>query len=319
MKKILFAVLALATMASCSNEYVVEKDREVIGFGDTFVDNATKADYSQDGTLIQEFKVYGTVKGTYDENATAVQIYNAEPVTKPEGVQTYNGTAWICRNTQYWVPNTVYEFAAIVDGVAEETDALPETIKHTVADGANNKDLLYAYRKVTVDNAGTKSNTGNSDGLVSFTFDHLLSKVYFDITDANTSDNYTFDVTNIKVVGVQEKGIYTVGAQTPWAKDGDTTTTLNFQNGAGYQILPLNQTLTVTIYYDTKLNGTKVSEATKTATIPATLYAANTCYKVSGQLSLAGEIQFTVSQVIGWTTDRNGNGEADDNINITLR
>ena len=309
MKKILFAVLALATMASCSNEYVVEKDREAIGFGEAFVDNATKAGY-YDGKLVGEFKVYGTVKGTYDENATAVQIYNAEPVTKPAGVQTYTGTAWICANTQYWVPNAVYEFATIVDGVAEATTGLPETIKFTVdenEDGVANEDLLYAYREVTVDNNGNKTNTGNANGLVGFTFDHILSRVCFDITDANTSDNYTFNVTNIKVDGVQKKGIYTVGAQTPWAKDGNTTTTLNFANGAddgdGYQILPVEQTLVVTIYYDTKLNGTKVSEATKTVTIPAKLYAANTCYKVSGQLSLAGEIQFTISQVIGF-----GNG-----------
>lgn len=304
MKKILFAVLALATMASCSNEYVVEKDREAIAFGDTFVDNATKAGY-YDGNLVKEFKVYATVKGKYDVNAPAVQIYNAEPVTKPGGVSTYNGTVWICNNTQYWVPNADYEFAAIVDGVAEATTGLPETIKFTVEDGAANKDLLYATKSVSVDNNGNKTDTGMSNGVVGFTFRHLLSRVYFDITDANTTDNYTFKVTNIKVDGVQEKGIYTVGASTPWAKDGDTTTTLNFANGtgdgAGHQILPVEQTLAVTISYETYLNSTKVSEATKTATIPAKLYAANTCYKVSGQLSLAGEIQFTISQVIGFS------------------
>lgn len=292
-------------MASCSNEYVVEKDREAIGFGEAFVDNATKAGY-YDGKLVDEFKVYATVKGKYDVDAPAVQIYNAEPVTKPAGVQTYNGTVWLCANTQYWVPNAEYEFAAIVDGVAEATTGLPETIKFTVEDGVNNKDLLYAYRKVTVDNNGNKTDTGMSNGVVGFTFDHILSRVYFDITDANTTDNYTFNVTNIKVDGVVKNGIYDVDEK-KWAKDGDATTTLNFANGtgngAGHQILPVEQTLEVTISYDTYLNDVKVSEATKTATIPAKLYAAKTCYKVSGQLSLAGEIQFTVSQVIGFGND----------------
>ena len=68
MKKILFAVFALAALASCTNNEVIELNQQAIAFGDVFVDNATRADYSQAGKLVGSFKVYGT--------ANDVLIYN---------------------------------------------------------------------------------------------------------------------------------------------------------------------------------------------------------------------------------------------------
>ena len=303
MKKILCAVLALAAMASCSKEYIVAENKQAIGFGEAFVDNGTRADYSQLNKPVKAFKVYGTLTGSY---GNTVQIFNGADVTKPsddyfnDGVYDYT-VAWLCDETQYWVPNADYQFAAIVDGVADTTTGLPETIHFTVADGAANKDLLYATAEASVNNAGTPD-----VDLVAFSFNHLLSKVMFTV-DSNIGTGYSIDVTGISVTGVAQDGIYTVGAATPWAKDGDATTTLTFGKQGAYetrQILPVEQTLNVTISYDIYFGTTKISAATKSGTITKT-FAVNTVYNIAATITMTNEIEFTVKEVIDWVVDPN--------------
>lgn len=302
MKKILCAVLALAAMASCSKEYIVAENKQAIGFGEAFVDNGTRADYSQLNKPVEAFKVYGTLTGSY---GNTVQIFNGANVTKPSG-NYFNGgvydstVAWLCDQTQYWVPNASYEFAAIVDGVAETTTTLPEKIKFTVADGTGNKDLLYATAEASVDNDGDP----NVD-LVAFSFNHLLSKVMFTV-NSNIGAGYSIKVTGITVEGVAEKGIYTVDGGT-WAQDGNTTTTLTFGSEGAYetrQILPVAQTLNVTISYDIYFGGTKISAATKSGEIAKT-FAKNTVYNIVATITMTNEIEFTVKEVIDWVVDPN--------------
>lgn len=299
MKKILFAVLALATMASCSNEYTVEMDREAIAFGDTFVDNATKADYSQAGKLVQEFKVYGTVSD--------VLIYDGDTVSRPVEVTNngaYMDTAWSCAETQYWVPNATYNFAAIVDGGLSGVTAMPTTIDFTVANGANNKDLLYATAEVEVKNDGSKEGDVSANGLVAFNFQHLLSKVDFVITK-NAPSGYSFEVTSIKATGAQKVGRYTIGNAIPWEAVGtDKVDELEFVNGP-LQILPVEQTLNVTITYDTYIGSDKISTATKTGALNNFTPEANHAYNVTATLTLDKKIDFTVVSVGGF--DDGGN------------
>lgn len=302
MKKVLFALFAVASLASCSNNEVIELNREQIAFGDTFVDNATKADYSS-GKPVEGFKVYGTVTAL----STTTQIFNGANVTRGSKA---DGEAWACDATpQYWLPNASYSFAAIVDGVAEYTEALPATIKHTVADGEGNKDLLYATKTVTTNPSAVPTGV-NTKGVVAFDFSHLLSKVQFNIVNAT---NQKYQVTSITVTGVAEDGIYTVGKATPWAKDGSDTTTLTFgtatvAGGAtvvagARQILPVEQTLAVTINYNV-LDGSNnvVGSLTKTGSIPATTYAQNTVYDVIATLS-GTAIDFSLGTVRGWDTE----------------
>ena len=304
MKKIFFAALALAAMVSCSKEYTIDNNKQVIAFGEAFVNNGTRADYSS-GKAVEAFKVYGTLTGT---TTTTVQIFNGANVTKPDGdyYNSENGAydssiAWICNKTQYWVPNTTYNFAAIVDGVAENTTGLPQTIKFTVADGANNKDLLYATASASVDNNGTV--TAGANGLVAFEFNHLLSKVMFTV-NSNIGTGYSIKVTGITVTGVAEKGVYDV-VNEEWAQDGTTTTQLTFGNQDAYetrQILPVNQALNVTIAYDIYYGSTKISSATKSGTIPSQTYAKKTVYNITATITANSKIEFTVKSVGGWTT-----------------
>lgn len=302
MKKIFFAVLALAAMASCSKEYIVAENKQAIAFGEAFVDNGTRADYSQLNKPVEAFKVYGTLTGSY---GNTVQIFNGADVTKPDNYYNnetgvYSEVAWICTETQYWVPNATYQFAAIVDGVAETTTTLPEKIKFTVADGTGNKDLLYATAEASVDNDGDP----NVD-LVAFSFNHLLSKVMFTV-NSNIGAGYSIKVTGITVEGVAEKGIYTVDGGT-WAQDGNTTTTLTFGSEGAYetrQILPVAQTLNVTISYDIYFGGTKISAATKSGEIAKT-FAKNTVYNIVATITMTNEIEFTVKEVKDWVVDPN--------------
>lgn len=300
MKKTIFALLAVAAMVGCSKEEVIELNREQIGFGEVFVDNATRADYSS-GKRVDAFKVYGTITAL----GNTAQIFNGANVTRGSKA---DGEAWGCDNVQYWMPSAKYNFAAIVDGAAVATTTLPATINHTVADGADNKDLLYATATVTTSPTAAPDNV-NTNGVVAFDFSHLLSKLQFNIVNAT---NQKYQVTEIKVTGVAKEGVYTVNGGT-WAQSGTDTTELTFgtatvAGGATVaasetrQILPLPvaQTLNVKITYDVlDSNDATVGTLTKTGTITQT-FAKNTVYAVTATLT-GSAIDFSLGTVGGWT------------------
>ena len=299
MKKIFFALFAVLAMVSCSNEEVLEVNREQIAFGEVFVDNATRADYSTDKT-VNAFKVYGTVSGT--------QIFNGANVTRGSKA---NGEAWGCDGAaQYWLPSSTYNFAAIVDGEATATTALPATIPFTVADGAGNLDLLYATATVTTDPNATPTGV-NTNGVVAFDFSHLLSKLQFNIVNET---NQKYQVTSISVTGAKEDGLYTIGTSA-WTTTTEDTVPLTFgtatvAGGAtvaaseARQLLPVAQTLNVTITYNVlDASDNIVGTLTKTGTITET-FVKNTVYTVTATIS-GTAINFSFNTVGGWD---NGGG-----------
>lgn len=306
MKKLLAIILAAATVVGCANEELVDVPREVITFGDTFVDGASRADYSN-GEVVKAFKVYGVVNKGSGE---AEQIFNAATVTSPNGLATDYSSAWLCDVTEYWAPNATYEFAAIVDGeVATQSEGLPATIPFTVADGENNKDLLYAETSVTTNASATPT----SGDLVAFSLEHLLAKMQFVVENGNATvgdkdangyeDGYAYKVTNITVAGVAQDGVFTVENTEieghkyygTWAKSGNATTSLTFGStemviggspnakisSEGRQFLPVEQELVVAATIDVYLNGERVIEGLeKTETIVARKYDSNRVYCV---------------------------------------
>ena len=311
MKKIFFAVLALAAMASCSKEYIVAENKQAIAFGEAFVDNGTRADYSTD-KAVSRFNVYGTVQGKYDENAPIAYIFDGDDVYNTKNGQTVGyGNVWFCDNTQYWVPNAKYNFTAVVDGELTNNHT---QINFTVADGDANLDLLYATASAQTDGNGTATGEGlTTTGLVKFQFAHLLSKLQFAAPTHNFGSAYSVKVTEIKVANVVDKGIYTVAGEGTWAKD-NTNASLNgieldfcdaVDTFKSRQILPLNQTLNVTINYEVYFTKddttTKISEVTKTGTIPAQDYAKGYVYVITPKIT-ANLIEFTVTGVDVWTS-----------------
>lgn len=312
MKKLLFAICAVAALASCSKEEVVSYDKgEAIGFANPFVNKATRADYSQ-GKTLKAFKVYGTVTPT---GGDLEQIYNGADVKHDDG--TLNA-AWNCTVTNYWLPKADYAFAAIADGEATTlTSYLPATITHTVVTG--DEDLLYATAAATTDENSAPTSGVDRNEYVAFDFTHLLSKMQFTVKN---STNQKYQVTGISVTGFTNKGVYTidpVNGTGTWAKAGDATNDVTLTFGTtGYvtsaatvvasethQFLPVaDQTLAVEITYDVYQGDTVIGELKKYGTIPAPLggYVKNTVYNVVATLT-GNAITFTVSNIGGWTTN----------------
>ena len=308
MKKTFIALMTLAVAAvSCNKADVISVDRQAITFGEAFVDNATKADYSS--TLINAFKVYGTVTG----NGNTVNVYEGADVTR--GTASY-GAAWACSQTEYWLPSASYSFQAVVDGEIKDGK-----IAYAVGQdkgGDDISDLLYATASATTDSSAAP--TGDiENGCVAFTFQHLLSKIGFTFTNGVTgSDKYTFKVNSISFTNHDKEGTYTIG--TGWdATVTESTTALSFGAPTAvvtlsdsqaatttHQIIPGEQTLQVTVNYDILYGGNTVYAGMAPAAKDLTHTFAQGCvYNIVVTLPAPGqEIKFTVKEQDGvgaWT------------------
>lgn len=311
MKKIFFAVVAVVAMASCSKDEVIELNREQIGFGESFVENSTRAidNTYKSGTDVQSFKVWGTVKGTHT-NSEEVVIFPGSTVSRPDGLTTgYNPTtAWICDNVQYWVPNANYNFIAVVDG---EYNTSTKKIAYTVA---NQNDLLLATSTAGVSNEGVVTGT-NEDGLVAFTFNHLLSKAYFTFKTktAFQTDAYTYEISNVKFNSAYTSGDYTVGGD--WEATGNdalsfgaavtlnpsTTQVVSVTSEYAKLFIPqqnLKASFTVTI----KRGGTAVSVKNYEFDVFATKSEAGHQYNFIVEFAENNTIKFTVNSDPTWDT-----------------
>ena len=307
MKKTFIALMTLAALASCNKAEIIETNRQAITFGEAFIDNATKADYSS--TLINAFKVYGTVTG----NENTVNVYEGAEVTRGEA--SY-GDAWTCTQTEYWIPNATYAFQAVVDGEISNGK-----IEYTVGqdkDGDNISDLLYATASATTTASSTPTGDIKSD-CVAFTFQHLLSKVGFTFTNGvNGTDQYTFKVNSISFTNHDKTGTYTIS--TGWdtavttsdealsfdAPTAAVTTTAPQAATTTHQIIPGNQTLKVTVNYDILYKNNTVYEDMSDTKDLTYSFEQNSVYNINVTLPAPGqEIKFTVNKEQGgvgaWT------------------
>ena len=315
MKKLFISMLAVAALASCSQEDVIVADKgDLIGFN-SFVENATRADYST--TDINTINVYGTVNN--------VLIYNYTPVTRPSTVagQGYNAV-WKCDVKQYWIDGASYKFIALVDVpktdiTAYDTYGMPTSFTYT-ADGVT--DVLCD------DYATTGQKTGN--GTVPFTFNHLLSKVNFTVVNGtpdaegysfevkniafNGATKATYDVVNKKWIDLTEKKATILGNERKVPVDGVETTVKDIvvaSKAASAELakevlfLPGEYTIsfTVDILYGGKLVTTTNYPATEGA-YKHTL-AANNSYNFKVNVAVGQLIEFTVEKQPTWTTPSN--------------
>ena len=311
MKKILISMLAVAALVSCSKEESILVDQgEAIAFGNAFVDNATRAeDPSYSANDIEKFNVYGTVNG--------VVIYPGTEITKNSA--NY-GAAWTCPVDQYWIAGANYKFVGIVDGNKSGVTAttvengMPTSISYT-ADGKT--DLLCQTITYTAKPAG------QTNGLVAFNFNHLLSKVNFTVNnDSQSATGYSFVVKNIKFNGATAATYNVETAAWGAATTGDTiignertvdsTPVKDIVVASGAEktelatevlFLPGTYTIsfTVDILYDGKLVTTTNYPATEGA-YQHTL-AANNAYNFNVGVSVGEKIQFTVTQKPTWADE----------------
>ena len=296
MKKIFIAVMAMAAFAACSNENtIVTPQGAAIAFGDAFVDNATKVIY-EGNNKVEGFYVWGVVNDN-------VPIYAGAQVARNS--KEY-GAAWDFVGAvpaRYWTPSCTYKFAAIANGNAKTVvNGLPTEISYTL-NATNPADLIYGVVSAETNESGVPTEGVNNAGVVAFTMNHLLAKMYFTVTD-NMGADYTVTPTSIKVTKAEKSGTYTVGTTAingTWTPGNDKSAELEFVNGAQL-IIPVEQALEVEITYDIKFGNTTISTgAKKKGTITSTPYAANTVYHITATIG-ATAIQFSIDTVSGFGT-----------------
>ena len=198
MKKLLLSALALVALVACNNDEVVRHETEsFITFGDSFVENKTRAavDPSTTTATIDAFDVWGLM------NTSNGLVFNQERVTR--------GTeGWSYENTQYWTPEDNYYFHAIspVDdaNIVVTTENMLNTyglgnIAFTNVDGTT--DLLYASKHVETTDEYPYYNQN-----VTLQFMHLLSKIKFTFKNGFTNNNASLAITNIKIIDAPALG-----------------------------------------------------------------------------------------------------------------
>ena len=325
MKKILFALCAVATLASCSNDEVVNFDKEAIAFDGAFVDNGTRAvdNFTIETNKLFDFNVWATTQRPAQAGVAQpiVPIMQEVIVCRPDLVSDW---VYPTANTQYWIPGNTYQFAAAKNyGTVELANGVPSKFTY---DATTQLDLLYAADTRVGLEAGA-----NAD--VAFTFDHLLSKAYFtvktnDMSGANA--NYTYRITNVCINNAVKEATYDVASET-W---GDVTAnytaveplTFNDVNAGGKLaadltytsdlarlLVPanytdsnkLNITCTIeTLYGDSVIDVKNYNESIAQEFVKGYVYNFVMALKDPGQ-----PIEFTVTRVNEWIPTGNTDNE----------
>lgn len=203
MKKILIAILAVAGLAACSQDQLVEAPKSVaIAFDNAFVNNSTRAtDITKDN--LKDFGVYGSVVNGQGQQGL---IFKNQEVTKGTDGYSYSPA-------QYWIANAQYDFVAIAPYTNAKwayttTNAKNGTLTlNNGNDGAQGEqDLLFAYTKPEK----TAATLTQSPGKVGFTFSHILSKVLFTFNNKFTDGNISLKVYDVKINNTAANGTVAV-------------------------------------------------------------------------------------------------------------
>lgn len=298
MKKLFVAVLAIAGLVACNNEEAVRVQGPApIAFDGSFVE--TRATEAVDPSITTENITGFDVWGFMDE--AAGQIFDREEVTGTKGNFTY-------ANTQYWVSNHDYYFAATAPAQSKNivltTPATGEAAKlglgvvdFTVTDGA--EDFLYS----AVGPIAAPAQGETTVDPVKFSFNHMLSKVKFTFANGFENDLATIDVTDVRMV-VPSKGTikldqadwwstnqWVLGSETVELKFGDACSKL--ASGASEFaaderiILPADATQSYTVTFGVKLYQGDVLayEGTKTVVIEGVALEIGKAYNFKAELN----------------------------------
>lgn len=318
MKKLFIAVLSMATLASCfQSEFALD---QAIDFN-TYVGSTTKAidpSINNDNITNYSFYVWGNTQGDHATNAPIVPIFEGVEVGYAGGVWAYG-----VEHTKYWIAGNKYNFAAVVNGVVDNTalvNGLPKDISYTAG---TDLDLLYADAKNIVAKA-----SGNEK--VAFTFEHLLSKAVFTFTNTTTpvvagAPANIYKVTNIKISGLGKSATYDVtagwGASTgTYEADFGHIVAINETNEDAAAIEVKDQesgksnyehllipgthdvtiTCTITLYNGVVANNQVVDVIEYSQTIDGLTLHKGTAYNFSLKAGLEQTIEFDVNPVNDW-------------------
>lgn len=196
MKKSFFVLgVAVAALASCTNEEVVDMPQSrAIQFG-TFVNHSTRSVTETTEKSFTKFFVFGN----YGEGTTWTPVYTNVEVKG--GSVGESGTVWTPTQTAYWEANKKYNFGAYSNGnnkleTGVSFDAANQKLtfsNYTVGDN----DLLVA-----IPNTKTSETEATSNEPVALSFYHMLSQVKFTFNNTDSHD-YIMKISDIKVNAVK--------------------------------------------------------------------------------------------------------------------
>lgn len=195
MKKSFFVLgVAVAALASCTNEEVVDMPQSrAIQFG-TFVNHSTRSSVTE--TTKENFNKF-FVFGNYGEG-TWTPVYTNVAVN---GGTVGDQTTWIPELTAYWRANQKYNFGAYSNGGNKLDDAKFDagTQKLTFPNYTpnNDNDLIVAIPKTVNSNEDPAANDQ-----VGLSFQHMLSQVKFTFKNTDSPD-YIMKISDIKVNAVK--------------------------------------------------------------------------------------------------------------------
>lgn len=269
MKKSLFVLgVAVAALASCTQNEVVDiAESNAIKF-DAFVGNPTKAVTEVDNDNIEAFHVYGTKNG-------ATGFFDGDQVYE-------SGTAdvWIYDDLKMWETGKIYTFAAYSNGGVEKDEA--STTSTVAWDGSN--------LTITDYNAGTEkkdllvSIASNADALgsqnvpVQFTFKHALALIKFTIKSDLGDGNNAVKISSFTVTGINStanltyssEGVAWAGHKTPQGLSSADFSTESSTPGESdsFAVIPGESNVSFTVSFTATIgDGASIPAKTLTATI----------------------------------------------------
>lgn len=324
------AIAATASLAGCSSDDVMElskAENPQIAF-DGFVNKSTRAsDLTM--TTFKEFAVYGLVFNPADATSMAALFEGTKVIL--------DGTSWTYSPQRYWVAGNDYLFSAFApiptatgstpSWTFTPTTSVDATFGYTgmgtlafnnQAAGAN-QDLIYAFAKV--------KEAKSTQAPVSFTFNHLLSRVMFTFENAFASSGSYIEISDVAVTNVNSKGTIDLMAATPaWTITPGSTFSQPYElvtnngvefNNQGtaittwYYFIPASQTYTLTFtvkLYSGSENGDVLAGTfEKTCTLPSVDMKPGYSYNFTASInesnissSPLNPIIFTVNGVENW-------------------
>ena len=241
MKKLFLAVLAVAALAACKKDALVQQQEgTAITFANAFVDNATRAavDPSTTTDNITEMNVWG-----FMDQPRGV-IFLGQKVTRND-----KDSPWTYSPLQYWFPGHDYYFAAVSPYDGENVKVTPTytedayngigKITFTNVDGST--DLIYSATTVSTKDL----KVGEAVEPVKFTFNHLLSKVKFTFTNAFPQWITWMEVTDIRMEATA-KGEINLAQEDWWSTNKwgnySGTTILSYGDVLGGNVIPGGRT-----------------------------------------------------------------------------
>lgn len=334
MKKNVFWLAAMAAAVSltgCSVDEVVEKaEVRNIGF-DAFANKSSRAATTTDqGLGHSDFSVWGK----YD----AVEVFQNRKVY-------WNGTSgdasngsWTYDDLELWVADKNYEFAAAAPYNASFTydyESNKYSLGEITLDATTTGDVTTYSNQTDYLVAEVKESVASGTNPVSFTFNHIVSKIDFifkadiETTGKAWQSPVRIEIKNIKLSGVNSKNTYNNSAwgtsNTPAVEfsksytpvlsttyDGVSTVTPT-ANVFEWLVVPQENSVTRTLeitcdVYDAVTGGTKLNSTGVKATVNiTTAWVGNTYYTYtvkigSNILGTNPYITFDVTSVAGWGT-----------------